>query len=82
MELNVETLQAKEKTLTDELTKFAQTAQGEINALQSVLQNKIRETQRKVDNLEGQIMGVKELIEQLKPSEPKPSEKPDGEKSK
>jgi hypothetical protein len=65
MTLNVEELQKKSDSLRQEAVVYAQGVQAEINQLQQNLQVKVREAQKIIDNKEGQIKGLEELIKEM-----------------
>ena len=73
MELNREELKKRAEAIKAGIIKFVQTAQGEINALQAQLQDKIRDAQKHVDQQEGKLAGLNEVIG--------PDEKPPGKPS-
>jgi hypothetical protein len=61
MELTAEQLEKDENALRDEIVIYARNAQAEINAIQQALQNKMREAQKHVDNLEGKLEFIQKL---------------------
>jgi len=61
MELSVTELKQKVEELKQEIPLYARNAQAEINSIQQALQNKIRESQKHIDNLEGKLEGYVEL---------------------
>ena len=70
MTLNVVELQAKAESLRQEAIEYADSVQAEINQLQQALQAKVREAQKAIDNKEGQIAGLEELIKEIGGSVP------------
>lgn len=65
MTLNVPELQAKADSLRREATVYVTSVQAEINQLQQALQAKVREAQKIIDQKEGQINGLEELIKEM-----------------
>lgn len=65
MELSVDELQKKADALSQELANYAQTVQTEINQLQQDLQSKVRDAQRMVDQKQGQISALNDLIKEM-----------------
>lgn len=73
MELTKDQIELRIQTLTKELQSYGRTVQEEINAMQGALQNKVREAQKHIDNLEGKIWALVDLKGELYP-EPKKDE--------
>jgi hypothetical protein len=65
MQLNVEELLNKTDVLRKEIVEYAASVQEDINKLQQDLQAKVREAQRTVDQKQGQLSALEDLIKEM-----------------
>lgn len=81
MQLSKEEVNKRIEALKQELGDFGKQAQEQINdqqtqiqAAQQNLQNTVRGAQKTIDNLEGKIAGLVDLLAEIEKSEPKTDE--------
>lgn len=75
MELTSEQIDKKVAAKAKELQDFGNQLQIEVNRDQTALQNKVRNGQKRLDNLEGEIAALISLKQELYPPAPQPEKK-------